>query len=397
MSEDVRRVPLPEVSDLLAIGEPLPFKVLDAQGRLLLAAGQVIASARQLEALIERGACVEYPEAEAVRRARAGDPAVAGVEANRRTRNLFDRWEERLWALDTLLRSLGRHAGQGAEIEAFADDFIGLVDREPDVALFLCVRQDDRRFALYGLAHALHTAVVVLLSARQLGWPAAQVQRTVRTALTMNAAIVELQARMAEQRDPPSRKQLDEIRAHPQGSAQRLRDSGVVDAEWLAAVEQHHEQASGAGYPLGSKTPGDIARLVRAADVFMAKISPRALRAPLLPQVAARQLFQEDAGGPIAAALIKAVGVYPPGDFVRLRNGDVAIVIRRAAGGAAGPGVLAVSLIDAKGRPLPNAPKRDTAQPEFAIAGLLTERAGLRRVLPEQVYGVLEAGDAGPG
>ena len=386
MSDEVRRLPLPEVSDLIVPGEPLPFKVLDAQGRLLLAAGQVIVDARQLEALLERGACVEYLEAEAVRSARAGAAQAGAVVANRRVRNLFDRWEESLWTLDKLLRTLGRDPGQATAIEAYADDFIQLVDREPDVALFLCLRQDDRRFALYALAHALHSGTVALLSARLLGWPAAQVQCAVRVALTMNASIVELQARMAEQPDPPSKKQLDEIRAHPQRSAQLLRSSGVVDAAWLLGVEEHHEQPNGSGYPKGSKTPGDVARLVRAADVFMAKISPRALRAPMPPQLAARQLFQEEAGGPIAAALIRAVGIYPPGDFVRLRSGEAAIVLRRAAAGA---GTVVVALLDAKGRLVPGAPKRDTAQPEFAIAGALAERAGLPRVLPEQVYGVL--------
>jgi len=386
MSDEVRRLPLPEVSDLIVPGEPLPFKVLDSQGRMLLAAGQVIAHGRQLEALLERGACVEYLEAEAVRRARAGAAAGSEVVSNRRERNLFDRWEESLWTLETLLRSLGRDPAQATAIEAYADDFISLVDREPDVALFLCMRQDDRRFALYALAHALHSATAALLSARLMGWPPAQVRCAVLTALTMNAAIVELQARMAEQPDPPSKKQLGEIRAHPQRSAQLLRDSGVTDAIWLQAVEEHHEQPGGSGYPQGLKAPGEVARLVRAADVFMAKISPRALRAPMPPQLAARQLFQEESGGPIAAALIRAVGVYPPGDFVRLRNGEAAIVARRAAAGA---GVVVVALFDAKGRPVPGAPKRDTAQPEFAITSALAERAGLPRVLPEQVYGVL--------
>jgi HD-GYP domain-containing protein (c-di-GMP phosphodiesterase class II) len=388
MNDEARRLPLPEVSDLIQPGVPLPFKVLDAQGRMLLAAGQVIANARQLDALLERGACVEYLEAEAVRRSRAaaGAAVASTVVANRRERNLFDRWEESLWALDTLLRSLGRDAAQAAAIEAFADDFVQLVEREPEVALFLCVRQDDRRFALYSLTHALHSATAVLLSARLMGWPDAQVQCAVRAALTMNAAIVELQARMAEQPDPPSKKQLDEIRAHPKRSAQLLRDSGVVDAAWLQAVEEHHEQPGGGGYPQGCKASDEVARLVRAADVFMAKISPRALRAPMLPQLAARQLFQEESGGPIAAALIRAVGIYPPGDFVRLRNGEVAIVARRAAAGA---GAIVVALLDAKGRPVSGAPKRDTGQAEFAIASALAERAGLQRVLPEQVYGVL--------
>lgn len=382
-----RRLPLPEVTDLVAIGEPLPFKVLDAMGRMLLAAGQVIASQRQLEALFERGATVEYADAEAVRQARA---LAAGTSTARpvvtRAETLFDRWEQHLWALDSLLRSLGRDAGQCAAIEALGDAHIALVDRDADVALFLCVRQDDRRFALYAVAHALHTATVVLLSARLLGWPAASQRAIVCAALTMNAAIVELQARLAEQTDPLTRRQQDEIRAHPQASLALLRASGVTDGEWLAAVEDHHEQTGGGGYPRRLVQVGETARLLRAADVFMAKISPRAARKPMLPQLAARQLFQDDSGSPLAAALIKAVGVYPPGDFARLRNGEVAVVIRRATPTSA---VQAVGVVDARGKPLLQAPRRDVGQAEFAITGPVPERDGLPRVLPEQLYGLL--------
>jgi hypothetical protein len=89
----------------------------------------------------------------------------------------------------------------------------------------------------------------------------------------------------------------------------------------------------------------------------------------------------------VAGALIKAVGLYPPGDFVRLANGDAAVVVRRAVAGSA---VQVASLLAANGKPLAGAPKRDTAVPDFAITGPLTDRKGLPRVLPEVVFGVLE-------
>ncbi len=387
MNEPVRRVPLVEVSDLLAPGAPLPFRVLDAQGRLLLADGQRIADARQLSALMERGACVEWPDVERVRRERGAVGVDPGIEHAVRRETLFDRWEQFVWKLDTLLRVLGRDAGQVVDIDALATQFIGLVDREVDAALFLGMRQDDRRFALYGITHAMHTATVVLLAARTLGWPLAAQHRMVLAALTMNAAIVELQGRMAEQADPPTKKQIETIRAHPQASADLLRASGVTDADWLAAVEEHHERPGPGGYPRGVQATSDAAHLLRAADVFMAKVSPRALRAPMVPQQAARQLFQEEGGGPIAGALIKAIGVHPPGDLVKLKNGEAAIVVQRAAPGRA---TQVAALLDARGKVLSGAPRRDTAKPDFAIAGPLLDRGGLPRVLPEQVYGLLE-------
>ncbi|MDE1927384.1 MAG: hypothetical protein KGI36_09400, partial [Burkholderiales bacterium] len=61
------RVPLGRVADLMAPGRPLPFRVLDAQGRLLLAAGLTIQDGDQLRLLLERGACADLVEVEEAR------------------------------------------------------------------------------------------------------------------------------------------------------------------------------------------------------------------------------------------------------------------------------------------------------------------------------------------
>jgi HD-GYP domain-containing protein (c-di-GMP phosphodiesterase class II) len=376
-------VPLAEVRDLLRAGEALPFRVLDGGGRLLLAAGQRIVDVEQLRLLLDRGAAVEVLEVERVRRERGQAQAPAAA----RPRTWFDAWEQQTWRLDGWLRALGRGEAQRAGIEAVADDCLALIERQPDAALFVAMRQDHRRFALYALTHGLNCAVVAVLCARQLQLPEPAVRSLLRAALTMNAPIVELQAQMAEQADPPGKRQLELIRAHPARAVEWLRAIGVDDADWLAAVADHHERDGGGGYPQGLATVGELARLLRAADVYTAKISPRAVRPPLNSQTAAHQLLQELPGSAIGPALVKALGVYPPGDFVRLKGGETAIVVRRGAGPRA-PEV--VVLLSAGGRPLAEPPRRDTRDPAFAIVGV-APRQGLPRVLPEQVYGLLEA------
>lgn len=384
----IERVSLSEVRDLVRLHEPLPFRVLDAQGRLLLAQGQVLLGEDQLTMLVERGAWVEQQNVATARQARDAAGTGSGVPSARRL-TLFDTWEHRVWELDALLRRLlKRHDGLAGEIEAFCEQQVALIDRDPDIALFLAVRQDEHRFALYALTHALHTATVAVLAARQLGWDAPRVSCIARAALTMNVAILELQARMAEQDTPPTNKQMEQIRAHPLLAVKLLREGGVADAAWLDTVLNHHEHADGRGYPRGLTQVSELAALLRAADVFMAKISPRALRAALLPQVAARQLFQQEAGGPVAAALIKALGVYPPGDLVLLRSGEAAIVTHR---GSAGPAPKVAVLSDRQGRPVHTTTPRDSADAEFAITGPLLERAAFGRVLAERVYGLIEA------
>lgn len=386
MSSAGQTLALTAVSDLIAPGAPLPFRVLDAQGRLLLAQGQCVMDLRQLQALLERGACVTYEEAQEERARRAaGRGAGTGPALSTRRLTWFDRWERHLWTIDETLRQIGQNADAREPLAQLATQQLAFVTSQPDAALFTLLRQDDRRFALYALSHARHTATLVQLTASVLGWGAERVRSAVSAALTMNTAIVELQAKMAEQQEPPTKKQIEQIRAHPHRAAELLRAAGVDDAEWLAAVEDHHEQTGGRGYPRALAEPAETARVLRAADVFAAKISPRAFRAPLSPQLAARQLFQDEQGGSIAGALIKAVGLYPPGELVKLKNGEAAVVVRRK-----GAGLEVAILQGANGRAVPGLPRRDTAAaPEFAIAGPLQERNGLPRLLPETVFGLV--------
>jgi HD-GYP domain-containing protein (c-di-GMP phosphodiesterase class II) len=204
----------------------------------------------------------------------------------------------------------------------------------------------------------------------------------------MNVSIGELQAILAEQRTAPTVKQMDQIRSHTQRSVQLLRDAGVSDEDWLTTVMDHHERRNGKGYPKALIEVGQLPAVLRAADVYMAKISPRAQRAALAPKAAARQLFEEEAGGPVAAALIKPLGVYPPGDLVKLRNGEVAVVIRRGATAAA---PLVAAIANKLGKPVVTTTQRDTAQTEFAIDSALPDHSAFGRILPERVYGLLEA------
>lgn len=385
MHSPSERVPIEEVTDLFKVGEPLPFRVLDALERLLLNQGQMIHSASQLATLIERGAWVER---EAVIQQRALLAAKAHPDATgKRSFNLFDRWERSLWDLDARLRQVIKGQPARPDLEALVDTALAMVDRDADIAIFMSVRQEDRRFALYPLAHAMHTMVIALLTARQAGWPAERQRSMVGAALTMNVAMLELQATMAEQDTPPTHRQLEQIRAHTDRSEAMLRASGVVDETWLATVRDHHEHADGSGYPRGIKSLGDDARLLRMADVFMAKITPRAKRPPLLPQMASRQLFQQESGSLLAASLIKAIGIHPPGVLVTLKSGEVAVVTRRPKAGNA---PLVCTLSDRKGLPSVNTSTRDTQQPEFAVVGPLADTAKFPRVLPERVYGVVE-------
>ena len=119
----------------------------------------------------------------------------------------------------------------------------------------------------------------------------------------------------------------------------------------------------------------------------MAKISPRTDRPPVPIQEAERQLFAETGGSAIAAAVIKEFGIYPPGDFVQLKSGELAVVVRR---GAAVNTPTAAAITDRKGMPIVGTNMRDTARPEFAVAGPSPDQKLVLRVPPERLFGLPE-------
>jgi HD-GYP domain-containing protein (c-di-GMP phosphodiesterase class II) len=366
------------VASQIKVGLPLPFGVRDEHGKLLLARGQTIASDAQLEALLSRGLYAERDEVKAAE-GRSETP-------ERRRLTLFDLWEQAIWGLERLLKSIDEAPDFGARCDEFASRLMELVRRDPDIGIYLSVRQDERRLNLYGLTHTLHCALVCQLMASRLGWPDERARTLVKAALTMNLTILEVQGRYAVH-GRLGDAQRAQIRAHPEQAVERLRAAGVADDEWLHTVLEHHERPGGGGYPRDLAQPSEAAGMLRLADVFMAKISPRQERAAMSIQDAARQMFSEAAGSPAAMAIIKEYGIYPPGNFVQLASGEMAVIIRR---GATAHTPVAAAITDKAGVPTVNTTRRDTAQPTYAIKALATDKSLVLRVPPERLYGLVE-------
>jgi HD-GYP domain-containing protein (c-di-GMP phosphodiesterase class II) len=367
------------VASQVKVGEPLPFSVRDENGKLLLARGVLIHSDMQAETLLARGIFVDVEEIKALKEGRKYE-----VEKQRLT--LFDLWEQAVWRLERLLKSVGQEPGFPARCDEFAAQMMALAERDFDIAIYTSVRQDERRLNLYGLTHSLHTALVCQLMALRLGWPADRARSLYKAALTMNQPIIELQGRFAAL-GRLSEAQRSQISAHPEQAVERLRAAGVDDADWLEAVLQHHERPGGGGYPRNLAEVGPMADALRLADVFMAKISPRAERAALSIQDAARQMFSESHGSPAAAAVIKEYGIYPPGNFVKLASGELAVVIRR---GATAHTPLAAAITDKSGLPTVRTVRRDTAQAAYAVKAMANDKTMMQRLVPERLYGLIE-------
>lgn len=300
-----------------------------------------------------------------------------------RPASLFEQWEKMLWRLDRLLKSIGKR-GFPARVDQLAQSLVDLIERDPDIGIFLSVRKDSLRVMMYGLTHSLHTAMLCCLLARRLGWRPERVLCIVKAALTMNVAMLDLQGRLAAQGAPALPPQMDAVTRHPQQAVELLQAAGVDDAEWLQAVAEHHERPGGGGYPSGMQDPCEMAWALQLADVFMARITPRSSRPAISLQESARHVFREDGGGLLAMAIVKELGLYPPGDVVQLKSGERAVVVRR---GRSASTPIAASVTDRRGVPVAHTTRRDTACDEFAIVSVLPDSALAAHMLPQRLYG----------
>jgi HD-GYP domain-containing protein (c-di-GMP phosphodiesterase class II) len=367
------------------IGLPLPWNVRDEECLLLLSKGHVIESAHQLELLLQRGAFVDVNEIKAAAKASAEpeQPKASALPGN-----LFDLWEQTTDDLHKLLAEPAKKADFPQRLDRFARHILALVEVNPDIGIYRIVRQDNAKHFYYGYNHCVHTATLCILMARHLQWPGERMLSLVKAALTMNLTILDLQGQMADQEDPIKDKQRAAIHEHPAQSVELLQQAGVSDAEWLAAIAQHHERPDGTGYPLGVTNIGEMGAALRVADVFMAKMSPRVLHETMSPQEAIRELYLEDKGGPISTAIIKEFGIYPPGDFVKLASGELGIVVQRTDNARA---PIVASITDTAGHPVSRTLRHDTGQSGFSIVAHAMDKVMLSRLPPERLYGFATA------
>jgi hypothetical protein len=364
------------VAEQIRIGARLPFNVRDAEGGLLLACGQIVVSAAQLAALLARGMYADVAELRALQ---------AGNKVPTEPPPLATRWAQAVWSVDAMLKTLPDALHFKSSCEQAASEVIALALQDADLALYQAVRQEGLQLRLYGLTHALYVATLCLMVARRLEWVEERQRSVVKAALTMNVSIIELQGVYAMSGGRLTTSQRELLRQHPEESCKRLRAAGIADEEWLQAVAQHHEQVSGRGYPKGVRDVGEMAQLLRLVDVFLAKISSRVNRPALEIKTAVRQVYEQNPGSPMAASLIKEFGMYPPGELLRLANGDLAVVIRR---GATLQCPLVMVLADKLGQLKPQLIRCDTAQREYAVLGVEADKRWMDRMPSERLYGL---------
>ncbi len=370
----MKLVPIQQVGGHIKAGAALPFGVRDAEGKLLLAKGQMVPNDQMREALLNRGVFIDLDELR--------DASARGNDSGTGSEDFFARWEALQTRLSVLLRA-PQETLFLPRVKECAAQLIGWTERFTDQLIFVVIQHDHNRHEVYGLAHLLHTAAVCALLSRRLGWTPERQKSLVGAALTMNLSIIDLQGRLASRGGKLLPPQRAAINRHPDEAVAWLRNAGLDDVEWLAAVAEHHEQSGGGGYPQGLAEPCETAQLLRLVDIFLAKLASRGGRPGLPAPQAAKTLYTGSNGHPFAALLVKEFGLYPPGTLVKLASGEVAVAVRR---GTSGNTPIVSALMNRHGDALGSPVRRDTATAEHAITGLAPAQVLRVTLSPNQLY-----------
>ena len=398
---------VPINSESVPLGQPLPFALRSANGALLAQKGFVVSDAKALNDITGMGIqlSVDVDEAGDSYRAYVGRlqqrlmaetslgelasvkmsahaPAPAPAR-NREERGPLD-WSELQLRVTQVLRA-PRAVDFRERLQALHEDLARRCEQAPDATLLALIFLAAQETRMYSGTHAMLVSCVCMVVAREmLRWSPAQVRRLGAAGLTMNIAMTELQDQLAQQTQPLTARQIAAVEDHAARSAAMLAELGVTDEVWLEAVRHHHHRKPG---PFAEKTEGEqMARLIQRADVFGARISPRASRWPMPVTAAMKASYydEENKVDEAGAALVKGLGVYPPGAFVRLASEEVGVVLRRGIS-ATTPRVAIVT--NRLGMPTGEFIPRDTSQPQWKITGVVAHKdvrvkIALDRLLP---------------
>lgn len=375
----------------IQLGQPLPFALRGGSGVLLAHKGYVIRTRAELDVLLARGIqlCIDTDESGDSHRAYLGQlqsmlmsekplghiasMKIAAAAPSSRASGLGGLPD---WAAQQLRATQLLRAPQASDFSrrflALHQDLMAHSQQAPDATLLALVHISAQETQMYSATHSMLVACVCMIVARTtLRWPEAQVQRVGCAALGMNLAMTELQDQLALQTEPLSPAQIAAVEGHAVRSQELLRELGIDDPVVLEAVRQHHHRAPGT---LADKTQTQqVARLLQRADIFAARLAPRAARSPMAVTSAMQACYydEEHQVDETGVAIVKTLGVYPPGAFVRLSSQEVGLVLKR--GSTATTPRVAV-LLNRDDMPTGEMIPRDTALPAWKITGTVAQR-----------------------
>ncbi|MBM4131858.1 HD-GYP domain-containing protein [bacterium] len=185
----------------------------------------------------------------------------------------------------------------------------------------------------YTIGHSVRVSTLALTVGREMGWPEHKLGELATAGLLHDLGKAKVPDEILYKPDKldPDERRIAET--HAEIGARLLLARGNVSPLIVAGAWGHHIRHDGGGYP---KMPpwavhSPIAALIQVCDVFEALTAARPYKNPMPPRRAFEFILKDRAAfHPNALmALVRAVGLYPPGSDVVLSDGSRGYVTAR--------------------------------------------------------------------
>jgi HD-GYP domain-containing protein (c-di-GMP phosphodiesterase class II) len=200
-------------------------------------------------------------------------------------------------------------SGSTRQLDRYVHGTDTVAHREPITAaveiltLVTALSSHDRRTR----GHSERVRVYTDLLAEQLHLPAADKDRLRWSALLHDVGKIHVHVDILNKEGTPSEHEWEILRRHPREGQRMIEPLREWLGEWGLAVEQHHENFDGTGYPegLSGNQISLGARIVSVADAFEVMTAPRSYKSPMSP-AAARKELTRCAGTQFDPAIVRA-------------------------------------------------------------------------------------------
>ena len=244
-----------------------------------------------------------------------------------RTRLSFDSAAETLDRVFDSLRK-GEEQDIGAVKEAVNPLIEGVFRNQEAVAALVRLKEcGDYRYH-----HGVSMAVWASILGRHIGLHRDELEKLAVGCAMCDVGMTQLPPELLDQAENLDDKQRSIIRAHPLMGADLVKDSGDIDFEILAIIENHHERMDGSGYPRGVEGAAIplLARIAGLVDAYDAMITPRPYAHARTSSEATQELLDSKGSlfqDSLVEQFVQAIGLFPTGTLVEMNTGEVGIVV----------------------------------------------------------------------
>ena len=230
--------------------------------------------------------------------------------------------------------------------------------------------------------HYLNVSILSMILAKSCEFNEVDMRSIGIGALFHDIGKLKVPSQILRKKTALSQAESNYLKQHPKYCIDLLAHAPEFSEKAKRIALQHHEMMDGSGYPSGLKGNqiDSLAQLVALVNSYDAICHPQDIKKAKIPFIAISHLFKnckDKYNNDYLSALIKILGIYPPGSVVQLSSGQVGMVLSVNSKRLLYPNVLIYD---------PSVPKTEAPVIDLEDVGLTIEKAVAPTALPEPVF-----------